>query len=33
MLFIGYGYDDIGRDMFESIYVDVFGGEVGFVRL
>lgn len=28
----GYGYDDIGRDTLESIYADVFGGEMGLVR-
>ena len=28
----GYGYDDIGRDTFETIYADVFGGEAGLVR-
>lgn len=28
----GYGYDDIGRDVLEDIYADVFGGEKGLVR-
>lgn len=28
----GYGYDDIGRDILEKIYADVFGGEAGLVR-
>ncbi|WLR43462.1 aminotransferase class I/II-fold pyridoxal phosphate-dependent enzyme [Bacillus carboniphilus] len=28
----GYGYDDLGRDLLEEIYADVFGGELGLVR-
>ncbi|SFA72616.1 MULTISPECIES: methionine gamma-lyase family protein [unclassified Bacillus (in: firmicutes)] len=28
----GYGYDDTGRDTLESIYAEVFGGEMGLVR-
>lgn len=28
----GYGYDDIGRDVLEAVYADVFGGEDALVR-
>ncbi|MBM7572115.1 aminotransferase class I/II-fold pyridoxal phosphate-dependent enzyme [Aquibacillus albus] len=28
----GYGYDDYGRDVLESVYADVFGGEDALVR-
>lgn len=29
----GYGYDDLGRDMLDEIYADVFGCEAALVRL
>lgn len=28
----GYGYGDIGRDVLDAIYADVFGAEAAFVR-
>ena len=28
----GYGYGDLGREVLDSIYADVFGGECGLVR-
>lgn len=28
----GYGYDDMGRDVLESVYAEVFGGEDALVR-
>ncbi len=28
----GYGYNDLGRDVIEAIYADVFGAESGLVR-
>lgn len=28
----GYGYDDVGRDVLEQIYAEVFGGEAALVR-
>ncbi|ALX47693.1 aminotransferase class I/II-fold pyridoxal phosphate-dependent enzyme [Lentibacillus amyloliquefaciens] len=28
----GYGYDDLGREILESVYADVFGGEDALVR-
>ena len=28
----GYGYDDVGRDVLDQIYADVFGAESGLVR-
>ncbi|CDQ39936.1 MULTISPECIES: methionine gamma-lyase family protein [Virgibacillus] len=28
----GYGYDDLGREVLESIYAEVFGGEDALVR-
>ncbi len=28
----GYGYNDLGRDVVEQIYADVFGAEAGLVR-
>ncbi|MCJ7841213.1 methionine gamma-lyase family protein [Lederbergia sp. NSJ-179] len=28
----GYGYGDIGREVLEAVYADVFGGEAGLVR-
>lgn len=28
----GYGYDDLGRDVLEAVYADVFGGEDALVR-
>lgn len=30
---MGYGYDDLGCDMLEKVYVDVFGIEVCLVCL
>lgn len=28
----GYGYGDMGREVLEAVYADVFGGEAGLVR-
>src|SRR5699024_630234 len=28
----GYGYDDLGRDVLEAVYADIFGGEDALVR-
>lgn len=28
----GYGYDDLGREVLEQVYADVFGGEAALVR-
>ena len=28
----GYGYNDIGRDVIESVYADIFGAEAALVR-
>ncbi|WP_053219579.1 methionine gamma-lyase family protein [Virgibacillus senegalensis] len=28
----GYGYDDLGRDVLEAVYAEVFGGEDALVR-
>lgn len=28
----GYGYDDFGRDVLESVYAEIFGGEDALVR-
>ncbi|WP_164668910.1 aminotransferase class I/II-fold pyridoxal phosphate-dependent enzyme [Virgibacillus doumboii] len=28
----GYGYDDLGREVLETVYADVFGGEDALVR-
>lgn len=28
----GYGYNDLGRDVVEQIYADIFGAEAGLVR-
>lgn len=28
----GYGYDDLGREVLEAVYADVFGGEDALVR-
>ena len=28
----GYGYDDVGREVVETIYADVFGAEDALVR-
>jgi len=30
---LGYGYNDAGRDILESIYADVFGGAAALVRI
>ena len=29
----GYGYDDLGRDMLDKIYADIFGTEAALVRI
>ena len=29
----GYGYDDLGRDMLDKIYADIFGTEDALVRI